>query len=149
MKTIYTALIIGILLIGIVVAGELSMKNKEIKMDKEKKDALADIGTGITDYQITDSKIGETIMQRCLFKEGAVNICQMFDMNYVICSKVNATESCVEYSKLTYDEKEMDNLMDEWERGRIEGIADAKIERDKTRENKEKIQTGTGVTTIK
>ena len=123
MKKLLLISIIGILLIGIITAG-IGLTTRDLILDKEKSDSL--IGIGLTDYKATDFQKGSDY-QRCLKKE----ICETKtiikedldeEMNYYNYSYSyqdcrNVIDTCSPYLNST-------SRLDEWERGRIEKIAE-------------------------
>lgn len=107
------------ILIAILVIGLVTagvgVLSRNLAISKDYKDALTSIG--LTSYNVTDYEFGN-IYERCLFKEGAIDTC----------FRCNDARDC--------DNKEQE---------RIEGIANATIQRQNTPEKRE---INDGVTTI-
>jgi len=128
MKILLLISIIGILLIGVITAG-IGLTSRELILDKEKVDALEEIG--LTDYKATDFQKGSDY-QRCLKKE----ICETKtiikedydeEMNYYNYSYSyqdcrNIIDKC---SPLLNDTKKVD----EWERTLLEKTLPDAIEK--------------------
>lgn len=80
------------------------ISNKSIDLSIEQEQALTDINLG--SYDIIDYSLGVDKVERCLYKEGAINTCNKFQTYYLNCSKfeIIETEECVSWVNETYIE---------------------------------------------
>lgn len=145
---------ISVLVIALTTAGIISNLNKDLSLTSEQKTALETLS--LTSYNIVDSNIGTSQIERCLKKDGAINACKRFPTSYENCSKYNLTiidensteqerGDCIEYKTIYYTEEELIKTLDDWEMQRIELIANVTIQRQSR--TKEIIREG--ITTIK
>lgn len=126
MKTkLILTLVIGLFLVGFVIAGVLSNLDKNVELTKPQKDFFE--SKNITQWNSTQSLQGDKA-QRCLISSS--------DFNLPCSSWINVSGM---------SDNEIDALFDDWELERIEQIADVGIERN----NKPgKVETGSGVSVI-
>lgn len=146
MKKLMIVLIFAVLLIGTVLAGAgvFENKDKDIILTKVQKNALKDMD--LEQYTLTDIMISDDVIERCLYKKDAVNTCQRVPTFYMKCGLTNETSHmCITEVRVDYSEAEIDSILDDWEKQRLEVIADTKISRD----GKTKTKVAEGITTIK
>jgi len=148
MKKILTITIICIVLVIGSVIAVLGIANidKDLNIKKEYKVALE--SKGITNYAVEDFDIGDDYIERCLISPSDYNLpCQRFQTYWMNCTEYDLnTSECLNEVRIYYTELELKNMKDTWEKERIEGIADAIIQRqvDTTRN-----KTKEGITTLK
>ncbi len=129
---------------ALVTALTLSNINKTITFTKEQSDALSKVS--LNNYEVIDYQLGTDEVERCLTKENAINTCKRFKTYYNNCSEYgNESLECITLDKIYYTEQEIINISDNWEKERLELIADATI----SRESKEREIVREGTTEIK
>ena len=144
MKKIMTGIIVGIFLVALVTTLMSSNIDKEITFTKEQSDALSSVD--LNNYEVVDYQLGTEEVERCLKKENAINTCKRFKTYYENCSEYNETNlECITLDKIYYTKQEIINISDNWEKERLELIADATI----SRENRQKEIIREGVTEVK
>jgi len=149
MKKQMITLILGILLVGTVIAGGLILNNREISLTKTEKQDLESINLG--NYNTVDYE-KDGLYQRCLSKE----ICSYRIIEGCYFNPINETDSVYICENKTIPDCESfintcsrymnKSSLDSWEEARIKNIANATAER-RLRNNPEKVKEG--VTTIK
>jgi len=68
--------IVILFLVGTIIAGTITIVNKEVEYEKDIKDALASIN--LTDWSYSDSNNENGLTSRCLIKEKVLNKCSPF-----------------------------------------------------------------------
>lgn len=123
MKTKLITILGIVLLATLVTGGILANLDKSVELTKPQKDALAQIN--LSSYETIDSDLGNNMRRRCLSKPGAINTCKVFNVTGMNSVNISTT-------------------LDDWEKKRIEGIADVRIKRN----DNSVIEVGNGTTTI-
>lgn len=149
-------IIMALVLTTTIVIGGIGIinRNKDITLTKAEKTALESVNLG--EYTVKDFDKGNDLKERCLKKDGAINTCREFDTYWWDCKEWNMVEDeegkpkegrdCLDLQKEYFTDKEMLEIMDAWEKSRMEAIADATIQR---QNEAAKEQTKEGTTTIK
>jgi len=145
-RSLYITLGIVLLLAVFVVAAP-TIKDKDKSFKQEHKDALERIN--LSEYDYDDYYLDADTAQRCLHKsrhyveivqvingtvevnktESIINTCNKFPRFEDVCSSANPDGTC-NFTREYHTDAEMEAIMDIWEVGRLEGIADATIDRE-------------------
>ena len=131
MKTKLIILIIGIFLVGTVVAGVglFSIDKEADYLDRTQETTLSNVGINNWSYE---DKEDTDYMKRCLISPSEFNLpCSPLMKTYwENCTIINTNRSeCNEWTRINYTTKEKSDMLDEWEEERMKGIANVRKER--------------------
>ena len=135
MKKLTTLIFLGILLVGIVGAGVLSIRNRTIEINQEGYSILQ--SKNLTNYQTWENRLGEDI-ERCLFKENIIITTETEideEGKEIIMERVRK-EGVINKCRVFKGDNQIER--DEWELKALNKIISA----DKSRSEREKIVEG-------